>query len=310
MNQSRVNITLWQGIGDVLIITGMFLLGLVIAPLFALLPLSWYYGISFQSTFEFIQLPSLRNHADGRYVLFYLQAFTALGAFFLSSGLYLNLFERNRNFQLQSNPNFSWQSFSLVILITLAIMPLNSMLIEWNTHMKFPSFMAGFERWAKEQEEQLGGLTQYLTEFGSQWDLLWAMIVIAVIPALGEELLFRGLLQNKLAQFLNVHTAIWIAGFVFSAIHLQFYGFFPRWLLGVLFGYMYVWSGNLWIPIMGHFFNNGFTLCMLYLYKQKITELNIDTNASMPLSYILVSTVLTSFMLYYFYQINQKASKR
>src|SRR5690554_5832087 len=108
-----------------------------------------------------------------------------------------------------------------------------------------------------------------MTRFDNAGDFILALIVIGLIPAVGEELLFRGLVQNQIGAITkNIHVAIWLAAFLFSTFHFQFYGFVPRMFLGVLFGYLYYWSGNLFIAMLAHFINNGLTLILLYMYQQ------------------------------------------
>ncbi len=125
------------------------------------------------------------------------------------------------------------------------------------------------------------------------------LLVIALIPAIGEELVFRGLIQPKVHKlFGNIHAAVWITGFLFSFIHFQFYGLVPRMLLGVLFGYLYAWSGNLWYPVLGHFINNGFTLVMFYLHQQKTVNIDIDDTASVPWATSLAFMAVSGFLLY------------
>jgi membrane protease YdiL (CAAX protease family) len=137
-------------------------------------------------------------------------------------------------------------------------------------------------------------LTEYLTAFETIPQLLVGFVVIALIPAIGEELVFRGLLQPRVQRLThNVHAAVWITGFIFSAIHFQFYGLIPRMLLGVLLGYLYVWSGNLWYPIVGHFTNNGFTLLMIFLYKKNTIDIDIEATSAVPISTALYSLLVT-----------------
>ena len=93
-----------------------------------------------------------------------------------------------------------------------------------------------------------------------------ALLVAAVAPAVGEELLFRGVLQPRIQQATaSVHLGIWITAALFSAIHLQFVGFLPRMLLGGLLGYLLLWSGTLWLPIIAHFVFNGIQIVGAYL---------------------------------------------
>lgn len=191
----------------------------------------------------------------------------------------------------------------LAALLIVVIMPANSWLIDLNSKMELPGFMSGFEKWAKEKEETLKILTQYLTKFNSIGELILGVIVFALIPAIGEELVFRGVLQKQLIRlFKNPHVGIWITAFIFGAIHMQFYGMLPRTLLGALLGYLYFWSGNIWVPIIGHFMNNGFTVFLMYLVQNKTISYDIDSTDAMPWQTILMSVVLSVGLLYYLRQ--------
>jgi len=178
-----------------------------------------------------------------------------------------------------------------------------SPLAEWNMNMKFPEFMSGFEQWAKTEEERLAKLTAAITDFQSPWELMLGILVVALLPAIGEELVFRGMIQQELWRGTrNIHVAIWVSATVFSAIHMQFYGFIPRLCLGALFGYLYYWSGNLLIPMFSHFFNNAFAVVMVYLNHLDITDVNIEDGEAAPFLYVIVSLVLSLGLLYYIWK--------
>jgi uncharacterized protein len=186
-----------------------------------------------------------------------------------------------------------------------------SPLTEWNMNLTFPEFLRDFETWARRTEDQAARLTEAMTRFGSTGDLLLGLVVIAILPAIGEEFVFRGLFQNELMRASkNIHVAIWFSALIFSTIHFQFYGFLPRLLLGALFGYLYYWSGNLLIPIVAHFINNAFGVVMIYLYQNKMTDLNVEDNTAPPISYVLLNIALTAGLLYYFRKHYQKIRER
>ena len=175
----------------------------------------------------------------------------------------------------------------LVLIIMMGMMIVNSALVEWNLKIDLPN--SQFEDWTKEMEKSIKILTDYLTTFDSFTHFILAIIVIAIIPAVGEELLFRGIFQNLMLKVSNNHhIAIWTTGMFFAAIHLQFYGFFPRMLLGTLFGYLYYWSGKLSIAMLAHFFNNIFALILITLIQKNIIEMSIDDlETSMPWAVII-----------------------
>lgn len=155
----------------------------------------------------------------------------------------------------------------LLIFCTLVIsIPMVSKLIEWNTLVRFPSGLSGLESWLKQMEEERNELTVRMLDGNKLQDLLFNLFMIAILPALGEEFIFRGVLQQLLAKWLkNIHIAILVSAFLFSAIHLQFYGFIPRLLLGMFFGYLFFWSKNIWWAVWAHFVNNAIAVILLFL---------------------------------------------
>ena len=192
--------------------------------------------------------------------------------------------------------------FILIALLVIGFMGFDALIIEWNQGMVLPDFMKGVEKWMKDSEAASGEMTKFLTTFKTPSQLFVAMVVVAVLAGISEELLFRGVLQNiTLRAFGNPHVAIWFAAFTFSFIHLQFYGFFPRMLLGALFGYLYYWTKNLWVPMFAHFVNNGFTLLMAYLYSTKTVKIDIEDTKSVPLSMALGSLLFTVLILRWFW---------
>lgn len=193
----------------------------------------------------------------------------------------------------------------VIILLTFTIvvvfMGFNSIFIEWNSNLTLPESMSAFENWARNFEDKARMVTEYLTTFDHGYELWVSLLVIAVLPAIGEELVFRGFIQNHLYVLTrNIHLAIWIAAAFFSFFHFQFFGFVPRLLLGALFGYLYVFSGKIIFPMLAHFVNNGFTLIMIFFYNKGALDFDIESTEIVPLSGVLVSGVITVVLLYLF----------
>ena len=127
--------------------------------------------------------------------------------------------------------------------------------------------------WAKIFENQAEDTLMTILPMNSVAIFLINLVVIAILPGIGEELIFRGVLQKEIGlMFRSPVVAIWIAAIIFSAIHLQFEGFLPRMVLGVVLGYLYYWTGNLWVPMIAHAFNNGVQIILIY-----VTGLDIST---------------------------------
>lgn len=244
-----------------------------------------------------IQTP--QDVPNGWYALMVLQATAHVFTYLIPPLFYWHYIERRGLNDFQTHSLANPMIWGVVLVVVLAFMPLNSLIIEWNAGMKLPDALGGVEQWMRAKEDKLAELTNFLTRFETPAQFLIALLVIGIIPALGEELLFRGVLQRKLMEhWVSPHVAIWVAAALFSAIHVQFYGFLPRMLLGALFGYLYYWSGSLWIAIFAHFVNNGFMVLMLYLYHQKVVGYNIEDNASVPWTAAVASLLVTSALLF------------
>ena len=129
------------------------------------------------------------------------------------------------------------------------------------------------------------------------------LLVMAILPALGEELVFRGVVQPNLIKMVsNYHIAIWITAFVFSAIHMQFQGFLPRMVLGALLGYLSFWSKNLWFPIIAHFFNNAIQVVAFFIVKKNNLEIDLNNNFEFPIYILIISLILFLGIGWYFYR--------
>ena len=187
-----------------------------------------------------------------------------------------------------------------IAISTIALFLIISPIAEWNSNIQFPDFMSRFGDWAKRTEAFAAELTKAITTNLSPIGFILAFIVVGIIPAIGEELVFRGLIQTEFQRaFRNPHTAIWLTAIFFSAMHLQFMGFFPRVLLGAFMGYLYYWSGNLAVPIIAHFFNNGFQVIALYLNQIGIISIDLEKNQSVPLLLLVAATIVIFLILYF-----------
>ncbi|HSI89730.1 MAG TPA: CPBP family intramembrane glutamic endopeptidase, partial [Adhaeribacter sp.] len=264
-----------------LLILLMFMAGgLFVAMFFAMTGLSVFFGFSIADIGQVTTNPG--SFPNGRNAMIFYQIVTHLCMFTLAPLLFLAWSQPNVKRYLFCKENYP-ALLLLTAFLALLIMPANSWLIELNANMHLPDFLKGLEEMARQKEDQLAELTKFLTSFQTPADVLVGLLAFALIPAIGEELVFRGIMQRNLLDWCgNRHAAIWITAIIFGAIHVQFFGFFPRVLLGAVFGYLYLWSGNLWVPITAHFMNNGFAVVALYLQQQKLIETNLETTEASP----------------------------
>lgn len=287
-------------LAKILILVGLTFVFMTLGASIGILFFTQMTGMSFDKVADF------QSHLNDGYPNMY-DAVMALQTFstpipFIGAGLFYWYVIEKQPVHTFGFKELSLSTLFLVALLVIGFMGFDALIIEWNQSMQFPDSMRSTTKWVKETEESTGELTKFLTTFTSVSQLIVAMVVVAVLAGVSEELLFRGVLQNIILKATNnPHVAIWVAAFTFSFIHFQFYGFVPRMLLGALFGYLYYWTKNLWVPMFAHFVNNGFTLYMAYLHSTKSVKFDIEDTKSVPLSMALGSLVLTAILLRWFW---------
>lgn len=197
-------------------------------------------------------------------------------------------------------------NLGLILAMTLGGMLFNGFLVYWNSHLVLPSALAPLEQWMREMETQLMELTRFLTDFQSISELLAGILVIGVLAGIGEEVFFRGVIQPKLQGYLrSPHWGIWLTAIIFSAIHVQFYGFLPRLFLGALFGYMYHYTGSLIYPILAHILNNSLTLLAVYLSNQGHLSIDMESTDTVSIPAALGGFLVLSLGFLYFKKVNR-----
>jgi uncharacterized protein len=196
------------------------------------------------------------------------QILQSIGLFILPPFIIGFLIERNAPVYLHLNKSSGIISYIIVPLIIIASIPFINYLVAFNEGIHLPSSWSSLETWMKEGEKNAEALTKVFLQANSWKDLTSNILLIALLPAVGEELLFRGILQKQFSELAKSHhVGIWIAAFLFSFMHFQFYGFIPRLILGVLLGYIFYFSKSLWLPILAHFTNNAIAVIFYYLYS-------------------------------------------
>lgn len=191
----------------------------------------------------------------------------------------------------------------------LLAMPLINWLAEINQHMHLPEAFSGIEKWMKESEGKAEVLTEAFTRGTSASTLVLNLFVIAFMAALSEELFFRGLLQKiSIECFKNKHVGIWFSAIIFSAFHMQFFGFLPRMLMGAYLGYLFLWSGSLWPGILAHFINNGMAVFLIWMVNRGAVPTDVDKVGIQPdeLIYVAVSAVMVTLSLILVRRIERK----
>ena len=264
------------------------------------------YGLGMVSSLD------LMLAGDPQYItgLKIIQILSSIGTFILPPIL-LALTERKKLTEFYS---FKRPQFLLLIMV-ISIMIVSMPFMEWtvfiNQKMILPNFLSGIEQWMKEKEEMAMKMTIQLITVRNNFDFIVNLIMIAVLPAIGEELMFRGGVQRSLNKAFNSpHLAIWLTAIIFSAIHVQFYGFIPRMLLGAGFGYLYYFSGSMWYAIFAHFLNNAYAVCAaFYMQKQNIPLNKADEPIGFPWYGYLISAIIT-IALFKFFKDNASRDRK
>ncbi len=185
-----------------------------------------------------------------------------------------------------------WLLLAGMVLMFIAL-PVINQLTEWNEGMKLGSAFSMFEEMLKAMEDEAARLTEEMLNVTTIGGLITNLVVIALIPAIGEELTFRSVLQQFLVKVCkNAHVGIILAAAIFSAIHFQFYGFLPRMLLGIFLGYSFYCTKSIWTPIIMHFLNNGTAVVVYYLNNKGIINADADTFGSTDNVWLLVGSAL------------------
>ena len=197
------------------------------------------------------------------------------------------------------------QNILLILFMIIFIQPFVVFCMQLNTSFlnSVSEYIPVIYNQMELMEDKAAELTTFFLSMNSIWELLFNLFLIALIPSIGEELFFRGVIQKKLGNILkSTHFAVILTAFIFSAIHLQFFGFLPRFVLGIVLGYLFFYSRNLWTSILAHFINNA--MGVLLMYSPFSENLNTDitnldnTEVSFFQAFFSVSVVLLFFYLY------------
>lgn len=215
----------------------------------------------------------IENYPD---MLRLLQFITALGTMLVPALLTAWLYSTNFKIFLSLGKWIKRNEFFFIFANIVLIIPTITLLSWLNEKLTLPQWAAPMEIWMREHEELAQDFTEKLINGGGICPYLSNILVIALTAAISEEFLFRGTLQRIISKWTNnIHMVIWITAILFSAFHLQFYGFIPRMVLGAYFGYLLLWSKNIWLPVCAHFFNNA--ISVTFMSNKTLSKMELVT---------------------------------
>jgi len=279
----------------------MFSIFVIIVSFLAFMILSMGLAIPLFGLDSMLSIPTIGdlNDPESIRILKYFQVVQSIGIFIVPPFILGWLYHGKIIEYLCLNKSVNFVSVLLVLVISFAASPFINFIGEMNANMHFPGWLSGVEDWMKNAEEQAAELTEAFLKVETTGGLLFNIFMIAFLPAIGEELLFRGVIQRIFINWTKkIHWGIWISAILFSALHLQFYGFVPRMFLGVLFGYLLVWSGSIWLPIIAHFINNGVAVVAMYLIDKDLLSPEIEEIGTKADSYYVAGISLILIVVF------------
>ena len=196
----------------------------------------------------------------------------------------------------------SWKPLLVVVAFYIISLPGMNWLVSLNEAMSLPQSMHSVEQWMRASEQQAAALTEQMLDIHSLGQLALCIFVVGIMAGLSEEALFRGaLLRTMEDSRLGSHAAVWIAAIVFSAFHMQFFGFLPRMILGVWLGYLLLWTRSLWVPIIAHALNNSTVVIFKYLTNIGIVPEGWGDNLGIPADgtppYLAIASIIATIAL-------------
>ncbi len=291
----------------------MFALFIMVASVLAFMILGMIVALPFVSMGDLMSsLSAEANTPESISFLKYFQVLQSIGLFVVPPIILALLYHGDIYEYLKINRSTSGQNYLFAALTLLFAIPFVNFLGELNNQMKFPESLSGLENWMKTMEDAAEVMVEKFMKVKSISGLMFNIFMIAVLPALGEELMFRGVIQRIFTNWTrNSHWGIWIAAFLFSAMHMQFYGFLPRMVLGAMFGYLLVWTGTMWVPILAHFVNNTMGVLGYYFIDKGVISKDVEEwgTGSEQFPLVIFSVVVAGFLLFLIYRSDQSKTK-
>lgn len=223
-------------------------------------------------------------------------------AFIVPAILAMTIFYRHPLHTMCLDKAPSWRALAVVALFYVVSLPAMNWLVAWNEALSLPSWLSDLESIMRTMEDSAAKTTEQLLNIHTVRQLLSCVIVVGLMAGLSEEILFRGaMLRTMQDSRWNTHVIVWTTAIIFSAFHLQFFGFVPRMILGVWLGYLLVWTRSLWVPIIAHTLNNSTVMVLSFLANKGIVAEDFGDNLGLPspgaFPWVAIASVIVSVIL-------------
>ncbi len=284
----------------------IFILGLISQFLGAFLASIFY-------SFRVSDILSMGAFDDPEYVAAskLIQIIGSVGTFIVPALLFSFLFDGDMLSLYRLRDPFSWLAVFFTVGMMVSVIPLINYLAEVNMRMDFP--IHSIDRLMRSMEADAEKIMRAFTATRSLWGLLVNLLMIGVLAAIGEELIFRGLFQGLLIRMVkNPHIAILITALLFSAFHFQFFSFLPRFVLGIVLGYLMYLGRSIWFPIIAHFVNNAMGVIYYHFNSKGSSDdmlEEIGTSNLLPMTALISLLIFAVFFIAWYYQVRVLATR-
>jgi uncharacterized protein len=251
------------------------------------------YGVSIDELYKLFTDPA---KADRDMITLY-SGLSSLFRFMIVPGFYFLFTDKDALDFLRPSQRLKIGPSLMIIALIVCLVPVISVVYQLNNSLSFPDWMSGFEATMRANEDRAREYSSVIVASKGVGALMTAIIVAALIPGIAEEIFFRGIVQTKLQSiFRKDYYAVLACAALFSFIHFQFFGFLPRLLQGVLIGYIFLWSRNIWYPVIAHTVNNMIGVLMIYFIGPQVTNPSVAN--PLPIVVTIASTVLSILLVW------------
>ncbi len=256
-----------------------------------------------------VLLPGSYPDAKGGVILKYIQFSQQVGLFLLPTLIVTHLIRTSNESYLKLDRYPSVIKIIAVVFLAMILIPVLNYTGVLNSRMVLPEDLSAIQRWITAKEYQASRLTEILITSPGVLTLALNVFILAVVPAFCEEFLFRGLLQQLMKKVLrSSHAGIWMTAIIFSSIHFQFLGFLPRLILGLVFGYLFYWTGSLWYSVIAHFVNNIIPVVYAYFNGWRAVSEQVSASPETPGDFPFYAVILSGLILFYFWRESRSIS--
>lgn len=285
---------------QLLVLILVFLFFMAAGQTIAILAVETIFRLDFAQIVDLVNHPTHYSRAPNKLLLIVSTSIQFIG----SAGFFSRMMKEQNFLTLRNRPDLA--SIFLACFAFVICIPIVSYLTSVNAQLKLPAEFDSLQAWMKNSEDTINKLVNYLIVVRHPVDLMVNLLMIALIPAIGEELLFRGCFQRIIIRACkNPHLGIALAAILFSAMHLQFFGFLPRLFLGLLLGYLYYWSQSIWLSMSAHFLNNALAVLSISLPVLNNKWMNSESTQPFNTVFIVISALFVSLAMGAIYFLSQ-----